>query len=327
MIERITVRHINSRKEAHRLLASILSTNHTESSLCEFLGDLRNHPVSEELLAGFREAMMDRCITVEPGTRNCVDVCGTGGDGKHTFNISTLAALTAAAAGVPVIKHGNSAFSSTIGSSDILNEVGITMPKTPDEARSQFNRCGITFLHAPFFHPAMKSLGAARKKVGFRTIFNLLGPLCNPAQPHCQIIGVSHYEVHRLYRSYLSKRNISYSVLWDEGGYDEVSLTNRCFVTSNGREQIFSPKTFGGPVSPSMLSGGKSTHENKEIFLQIASGNALPEKLSVVAANAALAIAQFETTPVELAYTLALKKLRQGAVMDIIKKLQGECHA
>lgn len=325
MIDKITLQHLESREAAYRLLQKILASDIAEDILCEFLVELRNHPISEQLLTGFRDAITERMIPVPLGDASCIDICGTGGDGKNTFNISTLAALTIAACGQSVVKHGNSAFSSSVGSSDILQRIGIPMPKTPDEAREQFGRCGIAFLHAPFFHPALKQIGSARKKVRFRTIFNLLGPLCNPAAPAVQVLGVSHFEVFRLYRSIVSKGATRYAVLWDEGGYDEITLTGRTFLSLNGKDTIVKPlDVVSRPIDPHLLSGADTTEGGEKLFLQIASGKAEEEKLQVVAINAAVAIlVSGNAASLKDAFEKALETLKAGKVMQKINILRG----
>lgn len=324
MIEPLGLRHIESKTQAQNFLRNILDGDHIDEALCAFLGELRNISFSEEMIAGFRDAMMDRATRIDLGTIKAIDICGTGGDGKNTFNISTLAALSTAACGCPVVKHGNSAFSSLCGSSDILHRVGIPTPNTPDGVKAQVEKYGIAFLHAPFFHPMLKRIGAARRKVQFRTIFNILGPLCNPTDPTYKVLGVSHFALARLYRAILARGDKHYAVLWDENGYDEVTLTARSFVTVNGADHILMPQQFvKSPIEPRSLHGAKSPEEATTQFLQIARGKGSEEQTAVVAVNAAIALfVAGHAASFEEGFQRAEQTIRNEKVIELIDTLR-----
>ena len=241
-------------------------------------------------LQGFRDAMLELCIPVrfdEP----IMDVCGTGGDGKNTFNISTLSSFVIAAAGQPVSKHGNVGVSSICGSSNLLQHFGVEFTNNVDELRRSLDRANIFFIHAPLFHPAMKNVGPIRKELGVKTFFNMLGPMVNPAFPPRQLVGVFSLELARQYGYLYQNTNKDFVILHDLQGYDEISLTGPFKIFSNNGEKILEPIDLGLPqVSASDLKGGETIEASARIFLDILEGKGTEAQNSVVIANAGMAI-------------------------------------
>jgi anthranilate phosphoribosyltransferase len=314
-----------SQQDAYDKLMLVLSGGCSYEAACGFLAELRTVPLSEQMLAGFHAAMMDHAIPIDLEGRKTIDICGTGGDGKHTINISTLTALTVASCGYPVTKHGNAGFSSSCGSSDILTALDIPLARTPSQVKQQLAVCGITFLHAPYFHPFMKELTRIRKKLGCRTIFNILGPLCNPIQTCVSLLGVADYNTYLGYKAFYQGSAKPYAVIWDENGYDEISLTARSFVRMNHSDRILSPRDFGLPqVLPSQLLQCDCIESNKKIFVDICLGNGSKGQQNVIAANAALAMKLFSPEiTLNDAVMKALDVLRSGVLMRKIEMLRG----
>lgn len=324
MIPVVTPETLQSRENARDLLNDILDGDFPPQEIQQFLTELKNFPVTPEWVMGFRDAMMARAQNFEI-TAPVTDICGTGGDGKNTFNISTLAALTAAACGHAVAKHGNSASTSHSGSSDILRALEIPMPQSADAAQQQINRAGIAFLHAPYFHPALAAIGAARKTLGFPTVFNILGPLCHPARPAYRVLGVASRQTYDLYRAIAPMLGGRYAIILDDNGYDEISLTASAKICINGTEQILSPHDFGlSPLLPDDLITAPDMTENKNLFLSIARGAGSAAQNATVAANAAVAIHLAEPTrSIAEHFQTARATLQSGHVMDVIEKLKG----
>lgn len=314
-----------TREQSHALMNDILEGTCNEHVLAAFLGVLRMRGIRSEELHGFSESVLGHCRAIDLSTFDPIDICGTGGDGKNTFNISTLAAFVIAAAGYPVAKHGNYGASSIAGSSNILEASGVPFSKNEEEAKRSLDHAGICFLHAPHYHPALKSVAPVRKNLGFRSIFNLLGPLCNPARPKKKILGVSNLAEHRLYREVLAKDPSSYAVIFSRDGYDEVSLTGPCLVSTEQYTREFTPESFGlHPVAPESLHAGNSIEDALAVFKAVITGNGTPEQHSVVVANAALGIERCEPS---LSLAVSVQKadtaLRSGDAYKIFEKLRG----
>ena len=256
-----------------------------------FLAVYRMRPITVAELGGFRATLLDLCRDPELGTDELLDIVGTGGDGKDTFNISTLACFVAAGAGVKVAKHGNFGVSSVCGSSDVLAHFGYDFQSTPAQMRRQLARAGICFLHAAAFHPAMRHAAPIRRELGVRTFFNILGPLVNPARPRFQLAGVFSLELQRLYHYLLQQTNAQYAVVHALDGYDELSLTGAAKVVSRTGERMLTPATLGLPViAQAELAGGRTIAEAAGKFRAILEGRATPAQRAAVTANAALAL-------------------------------------
>lgn len=280
-----------NKEDAQSALAQLAGGSCNESQAASFLSAymMRRPNVAE--LDGFRAAMMSSCIPLQLSRRDAIDIVGTGGDGKNTFNISTLSAIITAAAGVPVIKHGNYASSSVSGSSNVLEYLGYTFTGSEAALERQLEQANICFIHAPLFHPAMKEVATLRKNIGLRTFFNLLGPLVNPAQPQYQLLGVNSLETARMYHYLLQQTAHQYTIVHTLDGYDELSLTAAFKLISREKERLYEPEELGLPrLLPQSLGSGASVAEAAGIFVKVLTGTATAAQRAVVLANAALAI-------------------------------------
>jgi anthranilate phosphoribosyltransferase len=279
--------------------------------------------ISIEELAGFREALLDLCIRVDLSGYNTIDLCGTGGDGKDTFNISTLASFIAAGAGIKVAKHGNYGVSSISGSSNVMEKMGIKFSNDASFLEKCMEKAGICILHAPLFHPAMKNVGPIRKELGVKTFFNMLGPMVNPAFPQNQLVGVFNLELARMYAYLYQNTDRNFTILHSLDGYDEVSLTcpTKCITTT--KELMVNPDDFGVRlVSQTEIEGGKTIEESAQLFTDIISGKGTEAQNNVVCANAAMAIATVtQCSPLE-GFELAKESLFSGKGLKSLQVLQ-----
>lgn len=283
--------------EAKELLTQITNGKANDAQIVAAISALKMRSISSSELNGFREALLDQALIPNLYTNEALDVCGTGGDGKNTFNISTLAAIVIAGAGYKVIKHGNYGVSSLVGSSSILEEIGYQFTTNDDVLNEQLSSTNICFLHAPLFHPALKKVGPIRKQLGIRTFFNYLGPLVNPVQPKYQLTGVYNLELIRVYKQILSKEREEFRVIHSLDGYDEVSLTSAFKMATKSQELILYPEDLDQiPLKQEDLFCGDSIHEAKEIFMNVLSNNSTLAQKNVVAVNAALGIQCFKPT-------------------------------
>lgn len=279
-----------SATEAHAVLLELATGKVNQSQMAAFLTVYMMRGIAVEELRGFRQAMMDLCLTVS-FERSVIDVCGTGGDGKNTINISTLAAFVVAGTGQGVAKHGNYGVSSACGSSNVLEFLGYRFTSDLDHLHRCLDKANLCFMHAPLFHPAMKNVGSVRKELGIKTFFNMLGPLVNPADPHFQFVGVFSLELARQYAYLLQSSTKKFLVVHSLDGYDEVSLTGPFKFYSNNEEQIVEPSELKLPtVKPDEISGGKTVSESAQLFLDILQRKGSSSQNNVVIANAALAL-------------------------------------
>lgn len=312
-----------TRDEARDTLVTVSNGGYSDAEVAAFTMALSMRRVALEELEGFREALLSLCIPVVLDGIPAIDLCGTGGDGKDTFNISTLAALVVAAAGQSVLKHGNYGVTSHCGSSNVLEALGIQFPRNADEVLQDLDACGIAFVHAPLFHPAMKGAAPVRRSLGIRTFFNLLGPLVNPGNPPYQSTGVCNLEIHRLYSCLLQRSEVTdYRVCHALDGYDEVSLTGAFRVTGRSADALYYPVDFDmDPVAPESLSGGKSIKEAAAIFLEILSGEGTIQQQSAVIINAAIALSVISGSDPGKEIELAREALTSGRARQIFVKL------
>lgn len=280
-----------SKEEAQEILENIALGKYNSNQIASFLTVfiMRNITLAE--LIGFREALLSLCHKVDLSAYNPMDVCGTGGDGKNTFNISTLTSFVVAGAGVPVAKHGNYGVSSVSGSSNVLENLGVVFPTDHSVIETQIKEANITFLHAPLFHPAMKTVGPIRKELGIKTFFNMLGPLVNPAQPKVQMSGVFSLELARMYHYILQNDKVNYSIIYGLDGFDEITLTDKVKIIQNNGERILEASDFKLPkVNFEALFGGKTVEEATLIFNKIINGKGTEDQNNVVLVNAGMAI-------------------------------------
>ncbi len=280
-----------TREEAYETLTEITRGEVNEAQMAAFLTVYLMRSISVEELDGFRQALLDLCVRLNVDDHRTIDLCGTGGDGKNTFNISTLASFVVAGAGGKVVKHGNYGVSSICGSSNVLESLGYRFKNDETTLRRELDEAGICFLHAPMFHPALKNVGPVRKALGIKTFFNMLGPLVNPARPDCQLTGVFSLELQRIYGYLLQGGEArNFNVIHTLGGYDELSLTAPAKSVSNRGEATFTPADFGGEVTETELFGGETVEEAKAIFLSVLENKGTLAQNRVVVANSALAL-------------------------------------
>jgi len=289
ILNRLINQEIISKQEAKNVLVQISSGAYNQSQIASFLTVYMMRSVSVEELDGFREALLELCLPVDLSDFETVDLCGTGGDGKDTFNISTLASFVTAGAGVKVAKHGNYGVSSTCGSSNVMEHLGIAFTSNEEKLQQCVDKAGICVLHAPLFHPAMKNVAPIRRELGVKTFFNMLGPMVNPSFPKNQIVGVFNLELARMYGYLYQTTDKQYAILHDLAGYDEISLTSRAKVITNSEDRIFSAENLGiSEVSPSEICGGRSVAESAKIFMSVLEGEGSEAQNNVVCANAGL---------------------------------------
>lgn len=280
-----------SKAEAKTILIDIASGKYNHYQIASFLTAFIMRNITLDELKGFREALLELCHRVNLSAYNAMDVCGTGGDGKNTFNISTLSSFVVAGANIPVAKHGNYGVSSVSGSSNLLEQLGIRFQTEESKLKQQLDKANICFLHAPQFHPAMKFVAPVRKELGVKTFFNMLGPLVNPAQPKVQLVGVFSLELARMYQYLFQEEQMQYTIIHALDGFDEVSLTDECKLISENEEHIIKPNYFGfDAVSLAEIHGGDTVEEAAEIFINILKGEGAKAQNKVVLANAALGI-------------------------------------
>lgn len=280
-----------TRAEAHEILTDLALGKYNQSQMAAFMTAYCMRNITVEELEGFRDAMLDLCLKVGLQDYPLIDLCGTGGDGKDTFNISTLASFVVAGAGYPVAKHGNYGVSSGCGSSNVMEYLGYTFSNDPGEIRRALDEAGICFLHAPLFHPAMKTVAPIRKELGVKTFFNMLGPLVNPSRPAYQMVGVFSLELARIYAYMFQKTDRCYTIVHAFEGYDEISLTCDFKTFSNDGEHIHNLHDLGfEKIQPEAIAGGETVEASARIFLNVLKGEGTTEQNNVVLCNAAQAI-------------------------------------
>ena len=280
-----------NRQEAEEVLINIARNTYSESEIAAFITVYLMRSITVDELSGFRDALMNMCIKVDFSDFDTIDVCGTGGDGKDTFNISTLSTFVLAGAGIKVAKHGNYAVTSACGSSNILEYFGYKFSTDADKLKREIDKASVCFLHAPLFNPAMKTVVPVRRALKVKTFFNMLGPMVNPSSPRKQMIGVYSLEIARLYNYLYQTSDIQYTIIHSLDGYDEVSLTDSFKYIFNGVEQIITPEMLNYQrTMPSDLKGGKTTDEAATIFMNILEGKGTDARNNVVIANTQLAV-------------------------------------
>lgn len=291
ILEYLFNHHTLSKSEAKAIMIEIAQNKFNTTEVTAFVSIFLMRNITLEELEGFRQALLSMAVQVNIETENTIDIVGTGGDGKNTINISTLASFVVAGAGQKVTKHGNYGASATTGSSNVLEALGYQFKKTSEELNQDLEKANICFLHAPYFHPALQSVGALRKSLGLRTFFNLLGPLVNPAKPQFSVIGVYNLEIARIYQYLLQKDSRDFILVHGLDGYDEISLTGDSKIITKTGEEIYSSKDLGfSPVDSQNISGVSTIQESSELFKNILEGNGSADQNAVVIANAAIAL-------------------------------------
>ena len=282
---------IMSKEESKAALISLTDGSANSSQISSFLTVFLLRDITSEELDGFREAMIELSIDVDIDGDELIDLCGTGGDSKDTFNISTISSFVVAGSGIKVAKHGNYGVSSSCGSSNIISHLGHEFSNDISSLKYSLDKSNICFLHAPLFHPSLKNISPVRIELGVKTFFNMLGPMVNPIQPKSQLVGVFNSNIFRLYSHIYSKTNKSYCIVHSIDGYDEVSLTGSFKLFSNNQDLMLEPKDLGFNVIDSVkLSGGKNIKESSKIFLDILKNKGTSEQVDAVLANSGLAI-------------------------------------
>ncbi|MFI5452688.1 anthranilate phosphoribosyltransferase [Pedobacter sp. UC225_61] len=280
-----------SRGEAQKILTSISLGEFNSSQIAAFITAYGMRNITVEELQGFRDSMLDLCLKINFSDYELVDLCGTGGDGKDTFNISTLASFVVAGAGHKVAKHGNYGVSSGCGSSNVMEYLGYRFTNDEAKLKRSLDQAGICFLHAPLFNPAMKTVAPIRKELGVKTFFNMLGPMVNPAQPKNQIVGVFSLELARLYAYLYQQTDKNYTIIHAVDGFDEVSLTCDFKTFSKKGEALHKISDLGfEEISEKEIQGGNAVESSAAIFTNILSGKGTDAQTNVVLCNAALAI-------------------------------------
>ena len=323
ILNRLINHEMLSMAEAKEVLINISNGCYNTSQIASFLTVYMMRSISIDELAGFREALLELCIRVDLSAYNSIDLCGTGGDGKDTFNISTLASFVAAGAGIKVAKHGNYGVSSISGSSNVMEKMGVKFSNDPNYLEKCIDQAGICVLHAPLFHPAMKNVGPIRKELAVKTFFNMLGPMVNPSFPKNQLVGVFNLELARMYAYLYQNTDVNFTILHSLDGYDEVSLTGPAKTITNTIEAMLLPEDFGvSLLSQSDIEGGKTIEDSAEMFVNIISGRGTESQNNVVCANAGMAIATVtKCSPLE-GFQIAKESLLSGKGLLSLNKLK-----
>ena len=304
------------------MLTKLAKGEYNQSQVAAFLTVYLMRSITVEELEGFRDAMLDLCVPVDIPEYDAIDLCGTGGDGKNTFNISTLSSFIVAAAGQNVAKHGNNGVSSVSGSSNLMAHFGYEFTNDIGKIKKSLDACGLCFLHAPLFHPAMKNVAPIRKDLGVKTFFNMLGPMVNPSFPKKQLVGVFSLELARLYGYLYQKTDKHFVILHALDGYDEISLTGSFKKISNGKEEIVAPSDLGmNQITPESIFGGNSVEESAKIFETILKGEGTKQQNSVVIANAAMAIECGKGADTNEALSMAEEALMSGKALKTFKTI------
>jgi len=323
ILNRLINHELLSKEEAKNVLVNISSGNYNPSQIASFLTVYMMRSISIEELSGFREALLELCIRVDLSAYNTIDLCGTGGDGKDTFNISTLASFVAAGAGIKVAKHGNYGVSSISGSSNVMEKLGVKFSNEADFLEKCIDQAGISILHAPLFHPAMKNVGPIRKELGVKTFFNMLGPMVNPSFPKNQLVGVYNLELARKYAYLYQNTDVNFTILHSLDGYDEISLTCPTKTITNQMEGVLKAEDFGvRQLAQIEIEGGTTIEESAQLFIDIISGKGTEAQNNVVCANAGMAIATVtKCTPLE-GFQIATESLLSGKGLVALNKLK-----
>lgn len=311
------------REETKELLIAITRGELNDAEIAALLTAIQMRGISVEELLGFRDGILATGVPVPLDCDRYIDVVGTGGDRKNTFNISTTACFVIAGAGYKVAKHGNYAATSVSGASNVIKNHGVNFTADLDKLNRSINECGIVYLHAQLFAKAMKFVGAIRKALPFPTFFNLLGPIINPSKPQCQLLGVANLDQMRLYQQVYQKIGIDYGIVNSIDGYDEISLTGPFKVTTAAYERVFKPADLSFDIAkPEEIQAGATEEEAKEIFDNVLANKALPAQKNIVLANAAFGIQVFEKgkKPIEECIEIARESIDSGRALSTFKK-------
>lgn len=315
-----------SKQEAQEALSIIAKGEANNSHIASFITTYMIKSITADELEGFRDAMLDLALTVDLSEFSPMDVCGTGGDGKDTFNISTTSSFVVAGAGQRVAKHGNHGVSSSVGSSTVLEYLGVKFSNDEKYLKAKIEAAGICFLHAPLFHPAMRFVGPIRKELGMKTFFNMLGPILNPAQVKKQVTGVYNQEILGIYAELFQKTEDNFGVLFSLGGYDEISLTSDFELITNRGKETFSPEQMGfTKCKQEDLHGGNNVEESAKILISILENKGTKAQTEVVLANTAVALyCAGDDLSLSDAVLIAKESLISGKALNSFKKFVKE---
>ncbi len=312
-----------TRDDAKTVLSKIAQGTYNDSEIASFITVYLMRSITAEELAGFRDALLELCIPVDLSDFNTIDLCGTGGDEKNTFNISTLTSFVVAGAGGKVAKHGNYSVSSSCGSSNVLEYYGYKFTNDVSVLKKQIDQANICFMHAPLFNPAMKNVAPVRKSLRVKTFFNMLGPMVNPSFPNNQVVGVFSLYVARLYNYIYQQSAKNYYIIHSLDGYDEISLTGDFKVFSRNEERIIKPAEIGlSVVTPADIFGGVTVEEAAKVFINILEGKGTCAQKNVLMANSAFALRCLDgALSIENALQMASESLDSGNALIKFKKL------
>jgi anthranilate phosphoribosyltransferase len=311
------------RSEAEEVLTNIARGIYSDSEIAAFITVYLMRSITVDELTGFRDALRNLCMRIDLSEFDTIDVCGTGGDGKDTFNISSLSTFVLAGAGVKVTKHGNYGVSSVCGSSNIMEYFGYKFSTDTDKLKNEMDKTGVCFLHAPLFNPAMKNVAPVRKALKVKTFFNMLGPMINPSFPKKQLVGVYSLDLARLYNYLYQQSNMRFAIVHSLDGYDEVSLTGDFKYILDGAEEIISPEKLGySRTTGSALNGGANVQEAASIFLNVLNGEGTEAQMNVVIANTQMALlCYYPDKTAETCKGIAEESLKSGRALAVFNKL------
>ena len=311
------------KEDAKQILRHMAEGRYNDAEIAAFITVYLMRSITVDELTGFRDALLELCQPVDLSGFNTIDVCGTGGDGKNTFNISTLTAFIVAGAGEKVAKHGNYSVSSACGSSNVLEYFGYTFSSNPDQLKREIDRCNICFLHAPLFNPAMKNVAPVRRSLRIKTFFNMLGPMVNPSFPKNQLVGVYSLDVARLYNYLYQNSGVRYCIIHSLDGYDEISLTGPFKAFTGQSERLAEPSDLSmAKVLPTDIFGGATVEQASALFRRILEGKGEEAQKNVVLANSAYALhCMDETRGLGESLERARKSLESGAALECFRKL------
>lgn len=323
ILNRLIQHEILDKEESKNILHNISDGQYNTSQISAFLTVYMMRSISIKELEGFRDALLELCVRINLDEYDPIDLCGTGGDNKDTFNISTLASFVTAGSGVNVAKHGNYGVSSNCGSSNVMEYLGIKFSNNETFLKKCIDQAGICILHAPLFHPAMKNVAPIRKELAVKTFFNILGPMVNPSFPKHQIVGVFSLELARIYGYLYQNSNKNFNIIHSLDGYDEISLTGSTKLISNIKEELIEPKDLGLTIlKEEQIRGGDSIKSSAKIFIDILSGKGTKAQNQVVCANSAIAISTKMNITLKEGYEKAKESLVSGRAMNSLTSLQ-----
>jgi len=322
ILNRLTQYETLTEKESRDIIIDISEGKLNTSEISSFLTIFMIRNITIEELNGFRKALIELSLKIDLNEFDPIDLCGTGGDEKDTFNISTLASFVTAGSGVKVAKHGNYGVSSSCGSSNVLEYLDLKFNNDSDKIRKAVDKANICFLHAPLFHPAMKNVAPVRKELGLKTFFNMLGPMVNPSMPKKQVVGVYNLELARIYNYLYQTTDINYNIIHSIDGYDEISLTKGTKVYSRESEFILDSKDFSlKDIDSKNIRGGKDIESSSKIFMDVLNGEASNDQENVVCANASLAIAISKNISIIEAFDNAKESIKTKNALKCFNEL------